>query len=117
MHTHRSIDYLKIDIEGDEWSVLEHWTRETQDLRSVRQLSLEVHLPDSGRTERYENLIRRVENLGFVRFFSRPNRWTNNAFEIAWFNKNFSLGRDSLEVLVHRKYNDLVFNKRFPSIV
>ncbi|KAK7076695.1 hypothetical protein SK128_000477 [Halocaridina rubra] len=43
----RIISYLKLDIENDEWEVLEHVLKITPwVLKSVRQLAFEVHLED-----------------------------------------------------------------------
>lgn len=99
---HRTIDVLKIDIEGDEWDLLEAWLRDG-DLNSVKQLALEVHFNgEFAEISRCYQLLRRLENeAGFVRFFARQNPWTvghfkgnvaadgANCYEIAWYNTRF----------------------------
>lgn len=102
-HTDRVIDYLKMDIEGGEWNILNRWIQDG-DLSNVKQLSMELHLQETERmAERYE-LIRRLESkdsAGFVRFFARENPWSRNdylekynipdasCYELAWYNSKF----------------------------
>lgn len=45
-HTHHQLHYLKLDIEGDEWTVLEKSLFQTDILEGTQQLALEVHLDD-----------------------------------------------------------------------
>jgi hypothetical protein len=80
---------------------------------------MEVHLLSSNRLDHYRNLIERLEASGYVRFFSRQNRWMNNAYEMAWFNVNYSLGN---QLPISKKSGwkeeeELIFNNKFPPIV
>lgn len=99
-HTDLVIDYLKMDIEGGEWGVLNQWTS-GRDLSLVKQLAIEVHLYENITEKR--DAIERLEASGFVRFFSRENPWSADDFwakyrihnpscyELAWYNKNYFL--------------------------
>ncbi|XP_032777390.2 uncharacterized protein LOC116916277 isoform X2 [Daphnia magna] len=119
LHSYRPIDFLKIDIEGDEWLILEHMLQDGRSLRSVKQISMEVHLLHSDRLHYYRNLTQRLEDSGYVRFFSRQNRWMKNAYELAWFNVNYS-SKGQLPVAMRadgRKEDDLMVNYKFPPIV
>lgn len=117
LHSYRPIDYLKIDIEGDEWTILEQMLQDGHSLRTVKQIGMEVHLLRSDRLDQYRSLIQRLEASGYVRFFSRQNRWMNNAYEMAWFNVNYSLGNQSPIPKGGWKEEELIFNSKFPSIV
>jgi hypothetical protein len=90
LHSSRPIDYLKVDIEGDEWLILEQMLQDGRSLRDIKQIGMEVHLLYSDHLNHYRNLIRRLEASGYVRFFSRQNRWLKNAYQLAWFNVNYS---------------------------
>lgn len=116
LHSYRPIDYLKIDIEGDEWLVLEQLLQDDQSLRDIKQIGMEVHLFPVDRLSHYRSLIQRLETSGFVRFFSRQNRWMKNAYEIAWFNANYSLNV-SLSTLMNGRKQELALNNRLPPIV
>lgn len=98
-HGHRIIDYLKVDIEQDEWQVVPNLI-EHGILSNVRQLGLEIHLPASDQIEEYREkakVLRSLENMGMVRFDSKFNPWYAQnfteikvsgygAYEIAWYN-------------------------------
>ncbi|XP_047502452.1 uncharacterized protein LOC125047949, partial [Penaeus chinensis] len=45
-HTRHHLFYLKLDIEGDEWEVLENSLFKTGLLERVQQLALEIHFED-----------------------------------------------------------------------
>ena len=62
----KSIDYLKMDIEGAEYSVFEHLSQEDASL--IKQMSLETHI-----SEKNEELRRRLNQLGFHTFDVIPN--------------------------------------------
>ncbi|KZS14702.1 Uncharacterized protein APZ42_020091 [Daphnia magna] len=98
-HGPNVIDYVKMDIEGSEWKVLTDII-ESGMLSRIRQLALEVHLPDYP-VEEFRKLIRLIrtfESKGMVRFDSKYNPWylTNfthlqlwrqpAGYEIAWYN-------------------------------
>jgi hypothetical protein len=99
-HGPKIIDYLKMDIEGFEWKVLPDVIK-TGMLSKIRQLGLEIHLPDYYPLDGFRKLIRHVrtlESMGMVRFDSKYNPWYISNFthlqlvnqpvgyEIAWYN-------------------------------
>lgn len=89
-HLDNHIDFLKIDIEGDEWDSL-HAAFIQNALKNVKQLALEVHTDElvpsfeaaSGRTSgkptspgRYKKFVKVMEALERAHFFkwrSQPN--------------------------------------------
>lgn len=93
------IDYLKIDIEKDEWKVLPEIVQSGM-MDKVRQLAVEVHLPIYGTIEEIRwkiGILKSLEEYGMVRFDSKLNPlseiWmeslqmtTYMAYEIAWYN-------------------------------
>ena len=99
-HTGRIIDYLKIDIETSEWTVLPEILASGM-FSKVRQLAIEFHWPgDEGSLETYRSLtatVKALEDAGMVRFDSKPNPWCPAwatalddyegpvCFEIAWY--------------------------------
>lgn len=101
-HTDTIIDYLKMDIEGGEWPVLDQWLKEG-DLSRVKQLSMEIHLENPETIPGKYALLKRLEASGFVRFFSRENPYAIDSylekynvsgpscFELVWYNKKFSI--------------------------
>ena len=102
-HQQRTIDYLKVDIEGGEWDVLRQLLGDASTLANVKQIGMEVHLLDADKYEEHRKLVAALEASGFTRFFSRPNPWmkrivksmldiddTSAGYEMAWFNTNFS---------------------------
>ena len=96
------IDYLKMDIEYDEWVVLPQILDSGLLNNKVRQLAIEIHLPveDSlTNLRRRFQLIRSMEDGGWIRFDSKANPWYSGPFkrlglsgsrgyEIAWYNSN-----------------------------
>lgn len=98
-HGAKIIDYLKIDIEFAEWDVLPQ-IMESGMLAKVRQLGVEIHLPDDEPIENYRakaKILRSLELMGMVRFDSKYNPWYKGDFvqlklqgsfgyEIAWYN-------------------------------
>lgn len=67
----RTLDLLKLDIEGSEWSALDQMMT-SGSLRNVRQLLVEYHFEDLTTYEKKRNLgvFRRLYDYGF-RVFSR----------------------------------------------
>jgi len=95
-HTDRVIDVLKLDIEGDEWSLLmsHHFLSTIND--SVRQLAMEIHIGNAAESIDANYRLRQFEQQSpFVRFFSRENPWARNTvtgtscYEMAWYNTKF----------------------------
>lgn len=97
------IDYLKMDIEYDEWAALPQ-ILESGILDRVRQMAVEVHLPlDDSLSKLRERvkILKRIEDYGMIRFDSKLNPWYSGNFkllshlklprgyEIAWYNKKF----------------------------
>ncbi|XP_043214934.1 methyltransferase-like protein 24 [Amphibalanus amphitrite] len=71
-HSERDIHYLKVDIEGSEWSWLEN---DPQSLRGVHQLGMEVHMtlkPASLR--RHYAVFRAIQQEGFALVHVNANR-------------------------------------------
>ena len=79
------IDYLKIDIEWNEWEVLKQ-ILQSGILGIVRQLSVEFHLPNQDWSiegsylthKDYRSLVKLVKNIEerMIRFESRANPWS-----------------------------------------
>lgn len=95
------IDYLKMDIEGAEWSVLDQWLKDG-DLSYVKQLSMEIHLESPETIPIKYELLKKLETSGFVRFFARENPYAKDSYlekynvsgpsclELAWYNINYT---------------------------
>ena len=95
----RVIDYLKIDIESDEWIALPQILQSGM-MDRVRQLGVEIHLPVNGTMEQVQErigILKSLENYGMVRFDSKPNVFSEDwidplnmesywAYELAWYN-------------------------------
>ncbi|XP_071530157.1 probable methyltransferase-like protein 24 isoform X2 [Panulirus ornatus] len=74
-HEDRQLNYLKMDIEGEEWKVLHQILHNTSVLSTVSQVTLEIHLEElrsnktvEGKRESvalYINVIQGLRNLGF----------------------------------------------------
>jgi len=75
---HDSIDILKIDIEGNEWSMIESIVEDAVNL-SVKQILIELHFGDiDGSFVPYDlvlllRMFRSLEASGFVPFSATPN--------------------------------------------
>lgn len=101
-HGERVIDYLKMDIEFNEWAVIPQIVKSGM-LDNIRQLAIEIHLAiqDSPKQMRDRvRIIRSIEEEGMVRFDSKLNPWYSGTFkqlglsgprgyEIAWYNSKF----------------------------
>ena len=93
------IDYLKVDIEDDEWAVLEDMLRSDM-LANIRQMGVEIHFLDGNAARRHLGLVRSLEDAGLVRFAMRPNILAAGelfgvrdqcCYEIAWYNPSFKI--------------------------
>lgn len=108
-HGKKIIDYLKIDIEGNEWDVIPEII-DSGMLDNVRQLAMEIHLFDIVNFKMLESLddyrrfvgiVKSLEDAGMVRFDSEYAPWCpavvsvlNNitaylCIEMAWYNSRF----------------------------
>lgn len=101
-HGEHVIDYLKIDIESDEWAVIPQIV-ESGMLDKIRQLAVEIHLSADDSLTRLRDrvrIIRSIEERGLIRFDSKLNAWFSGKFklldvsgprsyEIAWYNSKF----------------------------
>ena len=96
------IDYLKMDIEAAEWTIIPQII-ESGMMGNVRQLAFEIHLSIddtlASMRERFR-IVRSIEEQGMVRFDSKLNPWFRGTFknlgvtgpcgyEIAWYNSKF----------------------------
>lgn len=107
MHGEKAvIDYLKIDIESEEWDVIQELI-ESGILDRVRQMGVEIHLTSGENLSLIEfqkeaKILHSLENKGgMVRFDSKVNAGSNRTFkgmgnmkgyfahEIAWYNKKY----------------------------
>lgn len=81
-NAHETVDYLKLDIEGAEYDVLEAWLSEYETL-PVRQLWLEFH-PDGKRwkEESSKELARRLSVIGMEPGYRNYFRCPNNCLLI-----------------------------------
>jgi len=96
------IDYLKIDIEHNEWPLLPEIV-ESGILNRVRQLALEIHLFTDMSLSFYRNsvgVLKSLEDAGMVRFDSKYCPWCPDyfpalnhtgysCFQIVWYNSRF----------------------------
>jgi len=96
------IDYLKIDIEFNEWHVLPQIVQSGM-LKKVRQLAIEAHIPPGKDLEFYRKnivgTIKSIEDTGMVRFDSRYTPFCAlpivemnspyNCFQLAWYNPDY----------------------------
>lgn len=100
------IDYLKIDIDWEEWAVIPDLI-ESGILDRVRQIGMEIHLTMQGKPrltvhQNEAKLLRRLEKEGgMIRFDSKINGLSKIqfkefdnmtgyfAYEIAWYNKKY----------------------------
>ncbi|XP_037089644.1 methyltransferase-like protein 24 [Pollicipes pollicipes] len=71
-HLERTIDYLKIDIEGSEWNWLEN---DMAGLEGVSQMGMEVHMKMNMKgLRRHYDAFWRIQEAGFKMIHSNPNR-------------------------------------------
>ncbi|XP_015918887.1 probable methyltransferase-like protein 24 [Parasteatoda tepidariorum] len=97
-HKNRTIDVLKLDIEGAEYVVLEDILSKGL-LNHVNHLCMEIHLPDNPYWTRVLKLLKRIEEEAGLRHFSTRNntqtplmrvpgfyaRLEQHFFEMAWY--------------------------------
>ncbi|GFT80973.1 methyltranfer_dom domain-containing protein [Nephila pilipes] len=97
-HWNKTIDVLKLDIEGAEYLVLEN-ILEKGLLNHVNHLCMEIHLPDNPYWTWVLRLLRRIEEEAGLRHFSTRNntqmppmrvpgfyaRYEQHFFEMAWY--------------------------------
>ena len=107
--TNRTIDYLKLDIEGDEWNVIPQLIQSGM-LSKVRQLGIEIHLNASDSIDnirRQVKLLRSLESAGMVRFDSMYNPWivsrfanlnvtSSTGWDISFYNTKFVVPSQSV---------------------
>lgn len=72
-----SVDLLKLDCEGAEWSILEH----PESFSAVRCVRMEYHLIDPSHSP--EHLVAAFERMGFRCSHLSPNQ----GFGLAWFDR------------------------------
>ncbi|XP_054716928.1 probable methyltransferase-like protein 24 [Uloborus diversus] len=96
-HQNKTIDVLKLDIEGDEWNVLEYMLQKGL-FEKINHLCVEIHLHVM-EWQRKLNILRNLEEVGNMRFFSsrknlvtipkavpgQRNRTEQLFYELAWF--------------------------------
>lgn len=99
-HGEAVIDYLKIDIEGNEWHVLPQIVQSGM-LKKVRQLAIEAHFSPGKGIDFYRKTvagtIKSIEDTGMVRFDSRYAHFCAAAIteikskysciQMAWYNQ------------------------------
>lgn len=100
-HEGKIIDYLKMDVENEEWRILPQMLKSGM-MAKVRQLAVEIHLMKFTKLEELHEaaeVIRSIEKSGFTRFDSKLNPWCFFSstipgldyysgplcFEIAWY--------------------------------
>ncbi|XP_042234228.1 methyltransferase-like protein 24 [Homarus americanus] len=101
-HINKTIDYLKIDIEGYEYSVLQQLSQDVDSLRQVKQLGIEIHPGMEYHTMIYDLFVM-LEYLGFTTFDARrtphddlwyttdrlPDLVFASCYELAWAQVDF----------------------------
>ena len=75
----KTVDYLKIDIEGSEWESLELMFETDILQKKVKQLGIEIHLPNNvfSKTEIYQRwaIMKQLEIIGFKRWHWHFNHY------------------------------------------
>lgn len=99
-HDGRVIDYLKVDIEESEWTVLPEILSSGM-MDRVRQLGLEIHMSEDDNLQEYRRragVLKSLEDYGLIRFDSKYNELSYRvatevdyagylAYELAWYNR------------------------------
>ena len=71
----RTLDVLKMDVEGSEWDSLDTMLRDGS-LNNVRQLLFEIHKFSSvGSLRRSARILQGIERAGFRKFFPKVNHY------------------------------------------
>jgi FkbM family methyltransferase len=81
------VDILKIDIEGSEYDVMPSISDEI--LSKIRQITIEFHdFIDNNLKDKTENIIKRMESLGFSKI-SKPIKYMNNSnnYDVLFYKK------------------------------
>lgn len=91
-HDHRVIDFVSISLLKYEENVLEQiLDDENNCLESVKQIGIRILLAEAPPLiDRQITLLRKLEEIGFTRFFSRGSCMEGNAFELSFLNLNFT---------------------------
>lgn len=76
------IDYLKIDVESNEWDALEEILSHGKILSHVKQLAIEIHTKELNKIQstkedlyRYWAILHGLEVAGFRRWYWHFNLW------------------------------------------
>lgn len=86
-HKLEHIDILKVDIEGSEYDVMPLINENI--LSKIRQITIEFHdFIDNNLKEKTENIINKMESLGFSRI-SKPIKYMNNSnnYDVLFYKK------------------------------
>jgi len=77
----KTIDILKLDVEGSEWGALEKMLKERM-LDRVKQLAIEIHTPELYQVKssinnliRYSSILHQLELIGFRKWHWNFNIW------------------------------------------
>jgi len=102
----KTIDMLKIDVEGSEWGALAKMLEERM-LNRVKQLAIEIHTPELYKVKssiddiiQYSTVLSQLELIGFRKWYRHINPWgffpahgrTKNlpcCYELTYINMNF----------------------------
>ena len=108
-HGEHLIDFLKIDVYGDEWKVISNLVQ-SEILSSVKQMAINLYIAPATNAnwfydpiEKYVakvKLVKSLEDCGFVRFSSKKNPFSHKflsalrkesytRFQITWYNVRF----------------------------
>ncbi|CAL4113768.1 unnamed protein product [Meganyctiphanes norvegica] len=87
-HSDVTLDYLKMDIEGDEWAVFTDSVFKTDILQRTKQLALEFHLNDLNSAA---NKTEHQRQDGIKKYQSVIDGLGERGFELVWFEPNFKL--------------------------
>jgi len=110
-HQYRTIDILKIDIDGPEWTALPQMFK-TGTLQRAKQLSIEVHygpmnpgMPNWGGVSSRDQLkvLRGLYNEGFRIFMRERNLYSLGPFESDYNNQYTNVNELSLVNLKYKK--------------
>ena len=85
------IDYLKIDIEGDEWKSLKPMLTDGTLKTTAKQLGIEFHTAknkDPGALRGQYGMTQWLDRQGFKIIFMRKNMFWSRGYEVAYVNTN-----------------------------
>jgi len=98
--TDRTIDYLKMDVEGSEWATIVN-IHKSGVLSKVRQFALEIHVGVKAKAAQLHNFyktLRLLEDAGMRRWYyamnyyglgKTDNGWRSCCYEMAYINTHF----------------------------